>query len=246
MSLTALYATRSRDDIVTGFDLELRRVQVERLISLMPSVDSLLPMLRSFEGMVDCTIAATAAVDTMMNIELPTLNAACSIRGENLVLLDGETFTEISKMLRFKNRKRNLIDRISVDLLVHDNRIELFPFIVEMDRYKAAVSGVQRLDMSFDYHISVLKSPIPFRLGVNIFGTLDKFKFRIGRARYKSENLPSFVGLIDTTRVNLRRTITDIFRRGVDAASLGEMRIAPTVDSSAICLPTSDSPVPTA
>ena len=237
MSLTALYATRSRDDIVTGFDLELRRVQVERLISLMPSVDSLLPMLRSFGGIVDCTIAATAAVDTMMNIELPTLNAACSIRGENLVLLDGETFTEISKMLRFKNRERNLIDRISVDLLVHDNRIELFPFIVEMDRYKAAVSGVQRLDMSFDYHISVLKSPIPFRLGVNIFGTLDKFKFRIGRARYKSENLPSFVGLIDTTRVNLRRTITDIFRRGVDAASLGEMRIAPTVDSSAYLPP---------
>ena len=169
MSLTALYATRSRDDIVTGFDRQLRRVQVERLISLMPSVDSLLPMLRSFEGMVDCTIAATAAVDTMMNIELPTLNAACSIRGENLVLLDGETFTEISKMLRFKNRERNLIDRISVDLLVHDNRIELFPFIVEMDRYKAAVSGVQRLDMSFDYHISVLKSPIPFRLGVKDF-----------------------------------------------------------------------------
>lgn len=153
------------------------------------------------------------------------------------MLLDGETFTEISKMLRFKNRERNLIDRISVDLLVHDNRIELFPFIVEMDRYKAAVSGVQRLDMSFDYHISVLKSPIPFRLGVNIFGTLDKFKFRIGRARYKSENLPSFVGLIDTTRVNLRRTITDIFRRGVDAASLGEMRIAPTVDSSAYLPP---------
>ena len=79
----------------------------------------------------------------MMNIELPTLNAACSIRGENLVLLDGETFTEIPKMLRFKNRKRNLIDRAyPVDLLVHDNRIELFPFIVEMDRYKAAVSGV--------------------------------------------------------------------------------------------------------
>lgn len=71
----------SRDDIVTGFDLELRRVQVERLISLMPSVDSLLPMLRSFEGMDDCTIAATAAVDTMMNIELPTLNAACSHPG---------------------------------------------------------------------------------------------------------------------------------------------------------------------
>lgn len=237
MKLTALYATRSRDDIVTGFDLELDRVHVDRLISVIPSVDTLLPMLRSFEGVVDCKMAATAAVDTMMNLVLPTLNAACSIRGENLVLLDGETFAEIAKMMHFKNRKRNLIDRISVDLLVRDNQIEMFPFVVEMDRYKAAVSGVHKLDMSFDYHISVLHSPIPFRLGVNIFGTLDKFKFRIGRARYKSENVPTFVDLIDTTRINLRRTITDIFRKGVEAASLSEMKIVPRIDSSALVVP---------
>ncbi|MFR5870753.1 MAG: hypothetical protein ACLUEV_03090 [Alistipes sp.] len=35
----------------------------------------------------------------------------------------------------------------------------------------------------------MLKSPIPFHLGINIFGTLDKFKFRLGRARYRSENI---------------------------------------------------------
>lgn len=156
-------------------------MKVDRLISLIPEVDSMLPMLRSFEGVVDCQIAATAAVDTMMNIDLSTLNAACSIHGENMVLLDGETFTEIAKMMHFKNKQRNLIDRISVNMLVRNNQIELFPFIIEMDRYKAAVSGVQKLDMSFNYHISVLKSPIPFRLGINIFGTLDKFKFRLGR-----------------------------------------------------------------
>ena len=231
MNLTALYATRSRDDIITGFDLELTRMKVDRLISLIPEVDSMLPMLRSFEGVVDCQIAATAAVDTMMNIDLSTLNAACSIHGENMVLLDGETFTEIAKMMHFKNKQRNLIDRISVNMLVRNNQIELFPFIIEMDRYKAAVSGVQKLDMSFNYHISVLKSPIPFRLGVNIFGTLDKFKFRLGRARYRSENIPSYVGLIDTTRVNLRHTITDIFHKGIEAASLSGMKITPAADS---------------
>ena len=231
MNLTALYATRSRDDIITGFDLELTRMKVDRLISLIPEVDSMLPMLRSFEGVVDCQIAATAAVDTMMNIDLSTLNAACSIHGENMVLLDGETFTEIAKMMHFKNKQRNLIDRISVNMLVRNNQIELFPFIIEMDRYKAAVSGVQKLDMSFNYHISVLKSPIPFRLGINIFGTLDKFKFRLGRARYRSENIPSYVGLIDTTRVNLRHTITDIFHKGIEAASLSGMKITPAADS---------------
>ena len=225
MALTALYATRSKKDIITGFDLEMRKVKV----------DSLLPMLRSFEGVVDCQLAATAAVDTMMNIELPTLNAACSIHGENMVLLDGETFTEIAKTLRFKNKDRNLINSISVNFLVHDNQIEIFPFIIEMDRYKAAVSGIHKLDMSFDYHISVLKSPIPFRLGLNISGTLDKFKFRIGRAKYKNENIPSYVTLIDTTRINLRHTITDIFHKGIDAARLERIEKAiPVIDTSVI------------
>lgn len=235
MALTALYATRSKKDIITGFDLEMRKVKVDRLIDLIPSVDSLLPMLRSFEGVVDCQLAATAAVDTMMNIELPTLNAACSIHGENMVLLDGETFTEIAKTLRFKNKDRNLINSISVNFLVHDNQIEIFPFIIEMDRYKAAVSGIHKLDMSFDYHISVLKSPIPFRLGLNISGTLDKFKFRIGRAKYKNENIPSYVTLIDTTRINLRHTITDIFHKGIDAARLERIEKAiPVIDTSVI------------
>lgn len=36
MALTALYATRSKKDIITGFDLELRKVKVDRLISLDP------------------------------------------------------------------------------------------------------------------------------------------------------------------------------------------------------------------
>lgn len=98
-----------------------------------------------------------------------------AFHGENMVLLDGETFTEISKMLHFKNKKRNMIDKISVEMLVRDNQIEIFPFVIEMDRYRAAVSGVQKLDMSFDYHISVLKSPIPFRLGIDIYGNPDKF-----------------------------------------------------------------------
>ena len=233
MSLTALYATRSRSDITAGFDLEMHRMQVERLIRSVPSVDTLLPMLRSFEGVVDCQLAATVALDTAMNFILPTLRGVGRIHGDSLVLLDGETFSEIARMMRFKNRKRNLIDHISVEMIMRDNQIELFPFVIEMDRYQAAVSGIQRLDMSFDYHISVLKSPIPFRLGINISGTPDKFKWKLCRARYKSANVPTYVELIDSTRLNLRHTLTDVFRRGVQAASLSRLQAASTVDAPA-------------
>ena len=231
MSLTALYATRSRQDITAGFDLEMHRMQVERLIRSVPSVDTLLPMLRSFEGVVDCQVAATVALDTSMNFILPTLRGVGRIHGDSLVLLDGETFSEIARMMRFKNRQRNLIDHISVEMLIRDNQIVLFPFVIEMDRYQAAVSGIQGLDMSFDYHISVLKSPIPFRLGINITGTPDKFKWKLCRARYKSVDVPTYVELIDSTRLNLRHTLTDVFRRGVKAASLSQLQAASTLDA---------------
>ncbi|MFR0835618.1 MAG: hypothetical protein ACLSG8_05160 [Barnesiella sp.] len=218
MSMTALYANRGRNDITAGFDLEMHDIQVERLIQLVPSVDSLMPMLRSMEGEINCQIAATTEVDSLMNLKLPTLQAVCRIKGENLVLLDGETFTEISKMLHFKNKKRNLIDKVSVEMMVHDNELDMFPFILEMDRYKVAVGGVHKLDMSFNYHISVLKSPIPFKLGINISGTMDKMKFRLGKAKYKEKNIPSYVTLIDTTRINLKQSILNAFRRGTAAA----------------------------
>lgn len=212
MSLEAVYATRSMRDISTGFDLELHNVKVAELLDLVPAIDTLLPMLASFEGIVDCKIAAKAGIDSAMNIIIPSLDAAASISGRDLVLLDGETFTEISKMLKFKNKQRNLVDSISVQMLIKDSKIEIFPFILSLDRYKTAVSGVQNLDMSFDYHISVIKSIVPFRLGINIYGNLDDWKFKLVKAKYKNENIPSYVTTIDTVRINLRNEIENIFR----------------------------------
>jgi len=236
INLTALYATRSKKDITFGVDLEFKEIQVGDFIKIIPSIDSLVPMLNSFQGVVNAQIAATAHMDTTMNIILPTLNAACRISGKNLVLLDGETFSSIAKTLKFKNRERNLVDKISVELLVKNNQIEIFPFLMEIDRYKTAISGVHNLDMTFNYHISVLQSPIPFRLGINLKGDLDdmsKMKFGLGKAKYKDTNLPSYVTIIDTTRLNLRTQIDNFIHQGVDLARFSQFS-APKIDPTLI------------
>ncbi len=217
-SLSAFYATRSKEDLSTGFDLELKDVAIEKFITLMPGIDTLLPMLKSFEGRINCSITATSKIDTTMNLILPSLRGVARITGENLVLMDGETFASIAKMLKFKNREKNYIDKISVELLLNDNKIEVFPFIAQMDRYKFAISGTQNLDMSFNYSISILQSPIPFRVGVKVFGDVEDFDFKIGKAQYKSDKLPVFTAVIDSARFNLRDHIANIYRRGVDAA----------------------------
>ena len=84
------------------------------------------------------------------------------IKGDSLVLLDGDTFRRLAKILMFKNKKENMFDSISVNITVDNGAVKVYPFVVEIDRYRAAVGGTQNLDMSFNYHVSILKSPLPF------------------------------------------------------------------------------------
>jgi hypothetical protein len=212
MDLNAFYRTRSRKDLAAGFDLQFTDMDMGEFIRLYPGMDTLLPMLKSFEGIINCQIAATTQIDTNMNVVLPTIEGVARIKGDSLVLLDGETFAEIAKMLKFKNREKNLVDSIAVEVSIKDNQIEVYPFIMKMDRYTTAISGKQDLDMNLDYHISVLKSPLPMRMGINISGNMDDFKFGIGKAKYKDTNLPVYSNVIDSTRVNLLEKIKDIYK----------------------------------
>lgn len=214
-NMTMFYTAKDESGASAGFDLDLENVMVEKLIGLYPAIDTLVPMLRSFEGVVDCQITATCKMDSVMSLDLPSLNSACYLHGENMVLLDGETFTEISKTLMFKNKKRNVIDSISVDLAIKDNKIEVFPFLVEMDRYKVAVGGTHNLDMTFNYHLSVLKSPVPFKLGIDITGNLDDFKYKIVKCRYKDLFKPAKEAELDSTRTNIRKEIRESIRKQI-------------------------------
>lgn len=217
MDATALYKATDTLQAYTGFALKMHDIRIDSLVRLMPSLDSLFPMLRSFEGVVDFHISADAWLDSSFMINLPTLRAAAYLDGHDLVLMDGETFTEISKMLWFKNKKRNLIDSISVDLMVKDGVIEIFPFLLEIDRYKVAVGGEHNIDMSFKYHVSLLKSPLPFRAGVDISGSLEKMKFRVTKAKYKDIFIPSRKAKVDSVQLNLQKRIRTLLQEGGQA-----------------------------
>ena len=218
IGLSAFYATKSKEDIAAGIDMDLKSIRVEDFIDMIPSVDTLLPMLKSFAGKIDSQIAFSTKMDSQLNMDPLSMQGSLRIKGDSLVLMDGETFAMIAKKARFKNRDRNLVDSVSVEALIHDGFIELFPFLMTMDRYCAAISGRQNIDMSYKYHISVLKSIIPFRFGINIRGDKDKMRFGIGRAKYKSAKLPVYSFIIDNAKMNLRDFISRIYNKGVEIA----------------------------
>ena len=213
------YATRSKKDIKAGFSFNFKDITAEKVIDLIPAVDSIMPLLKSFNGQLDCELAATASIDTNMNILPPSINGIIRIVGKELSIKESEMYRNLAKKLMLKNKKEGFIQEMSVEGVISDSMIEVFPFVVKLDRYTLALSGIQNLDQSFRYHASLLRSPFLIRLGVDLYGdSFDDMKFKIGKAKYKSTNVPVFSAVIDTTKINLVNSIRGIFEKGVEVA----------------------------
>ena len=113
-----------------------------------------------------------------------------------------------------------------MDLAVKDGTIDIYPFLVEIDRYKAAVGGQNNVDMTFNYHISILKSPLPFKAGLDISGNLDnldKIKFKVTKAKYKDIFMPSRKAKVDSTQLNLKARFREMLD-GIVSAPAGARR----------------------
>ena len=219
VTFDGFYSTKSKKDLTAGFSLNLIDITAEKVISLMPSMDTLIPLLKSFKGLLNCEIACTAQIDTNMNLIMPSINGVMRIGGENLSISDNELYRTLARKLLFKNKKEGKIDKMTVEGVIKDNVMEIFPFILKVDRYTLAMSGIQNLDMSFKYHVSVIKCPFLIRLGIDLSGPdFDHMKFRIGKAKYKNMKIPVFSTVIDDTKINLITSIKGIFEKGVEAA----------------------------
>ena len=225
MNFDAFYSTRSKKDIKVGFNLDFEDITADKVISLMPAVDTIMPLLKSFSGMLNCEVAATAELDTNMNILMPTINGIIRMSGEDLTIKNSDMFKSLARKLLFKNKKEGRIEKMTVEGVIKDNTLEVFPFILSMDRYMLALSGIQNLDMSYRYHASLIRSPFLIKLGVDVYGDdFDHMKFRIGKAKYRNGEVPVFSAVIDQTKINLVESIHNIFEKGVEAAISENMR----------------------
>lgn len=217
--LDLIYATANRNDIGMGMNLELQDINVGRFMSLAPELDTIMPMMKGIDGVIDARLTATMNVDSLMNVILPSANAALHVSGKNLVLLDSETFRQLAKLLRFKDKNRNMIDSLSVEATAFNSQLDIYPFIISMDRYKLGIVGWNDFDTNYKYHVSVFDSPLFFKFGINLSGNFlqDKMKFRLGKAKLKESEVARSTIVTDTTKINLFKQMDEIFLRGADA-----------------------------
>ena len=212
LQLTAMYRTPRRNHIYVGFDYHMIDINIQELIGMIPQLDSMMPMLRSFKGEAEFHLAAETYTNAQYEVKPSTLRGAASIFGKDLVVLDNETFDKISKLLLFSKKTENKVDSISAEMTLYKKEIDVYPFCVSMDNYMVAIGGRHNLDMSFNYDVNVLS---PVYLGVNVSGTLDDLDIKLAPCKFAKDFKPRFHRKVDTQSAELRSMIRESMRKNV-------------------------------
>lgn len=183
MQLTGMYKSPRPNHLFLGLDFHLLDIQIDELVQMIPYVDTLVPMLTAFSGNADFHLAAETYLFADYSPKTSTLRGAAAITAKDLVVLDNETFDKIAKLLLFKKKTENKFDSLDVEMTLFRKEIEMYPSLLSIDKYQVCVSGMQTLDNACDYHLELLKSPLPSRLAVDVRG-LKPFDIKLGKVQY--------------------------------------------------------------
>lgn len=212
MQLTAMYRTPRMNHLFLGFDFHLLDIKIDKLIAMIPEVDTILPMLKAFSGNAEFHFAAETYLKSNYDIKYSTLRGAAAINGHDLVVLDNETYKTIAKKLMFNKKTQNKIDSLSTEITIFRNEVDVYPFLISIDKYQAIISGRHNLDMTYDYNISLLK---PIRIGLDIIGLEDKLKFKVGKAKYATLFQPEKRKVVEANILELKTLINKTLQDNV-------------------------------
>ncbi|MEA1872983.1 MAG: hypothetical protein U9N51_00945, partial [Bacteroidota bacterium] len=213
--LTAIYRPERRNHLYAGVDLHFLDVNISEMLEIIPELDTIVPMLKSFDGRAECHIAGEMYLKSNYEIKYSTLRGAFAIEGKDLVLLDSETFDNISSKLMFNNKTENKIDSMDMQLTVFKKEVDLYPFLIHMDKYKAVVSGRYNLDNRYNAHIETL-APIRLALVVkNNQENPDELSYKLVKKKYKNMYKPEKATAIQERTLYLKKLISDSLKENV-------------------------------
>ncbi len=215
MQLTALYRTPRINHIFVGMDFHLLDINISELIDMIPCVDTLVPMLAAFDGHADFHLCAETYVDAYYQPKMSTLRGAAALSGDHLVVLDNETFNTIAKYMMFSKRTENVVDSLNVEMTVFRKEVEIYPFLLSMDKYRLVASGRHNLDMNYDYHLEILKSPLPSRLALDVKGVMPKLGFSLTKCRYPDLFEPEKQSQLESQTMRLKNMIRESLEKNV-------------------------------
>ena len=215
MQLTAMYQSPRKNNLFLAMDFHLLRVQINDLLTMIPYIDTLVPMLKTFDGQAEFHIGAETNLKSNYEPKISTLRAAADIEGKNLTVNDKFTFTKITDMLDVSTNGLYRVDSLDVQLTAFKDEIDLWPSQIAIGKYKVTVDGRMTLDKNGEYHLSVTQSPLPMRMGLKISGPFNKLEYKLEDCKYPNLYKPNKRSDTEQMYFELKKKIADRLKENV-------------------------------
>ena len=215
MQLIAMYQSPRKNNLFLAMDFHLLDVQINDLLHMIPYIDTLVPMLKTFDGQAELHIGAETNLKSNYEPKISTLRAAADIEGKNLTVKDKFTFTKITDMLDVSTNGEYRVDSLDVQLTAFKDEIDLWPSQIAIGKYKVTVDGRMTLDKNGEYHLSVTQSPLPVRLGLKISGPLNKLDYKLEDCKYPNLYKPNKRSDREQLYYELKKKIADRLKANV-------------------------------
>jgi hypothetical protein len=202
-----------------GANFHLLDIEIADLLQLIPDIDTIVPMLKSFDGKAEFHLAAETNLTANYEPKWSTLKATAAIEGKDLILMDNETFSTLAKYLMFNKKTENKVDSLSVEMALARRKATIYPFLITMDKYQAVIAGTHNItgNMGFNYNVSITDWPLPgIHPGVDVTGDMDDLSFKVlAKGKYANLYKPAKRNATQAQTLELKALINQALKRTV-------------------------------
>ena len=217
MLLTAMYQSPRPNHLFLAMDFHLLDVQIRDLLNMIPFIDTLVPMLKTFDGQGEFHIGAETNLKSNYEPKISTLRAAADIEGKNLTVKDKFAFTNITDKLQVSTNGEYRVDSLDVQLTAFKDEIDLWPSQIAIGKYKITVDGRMSLDRNGEYHLSVTETPVllPNRMGLKLSGPINNLDYELEKPKFPTLYKPNKRNDREQMYYDMKKKIADRLKTNV-------------------------------
>lgn len=199
------YNTSDISKLGMNLTADLSNVELVNFFSRFHTLMLMMPVMEYVHGTLSLSADARLLLFPNMYINLPSVWADFYLHGTGLTILENKEMHKITHLLGIHPEHGGIfLNDLNIHGDVHDNIFQIYPFNIDVERYKLKAGGTQNFNGDIYYHVALDKSPIPFPFGISVKGNMKHPRIHLGGTKFSSKDAEAVANsMMDAPKVNL-------------------------------------------
>lgn len=197
----------------TNFSFGVQGVGVTGLISFIPTLSAVIPVLHSFGKQIVFSITTSTHLSSTVGVHVPALHSTVRVGKSDLILVSNRAFTRVSGVLVFGGGGRGMFSDVSIGIAMRSNGIAICPFLMRVSHCGTTIKNRRKLSVGFGCRVSVLGSPLPFGTKIGVSNGLSGVGFHVNGTGCGSTIAPTTMRQISDAHVGVNGRVIGHFQQ---------------------------------